>query len=51
MSDDGDKVYKLPKQILRKNQQSKFMTETDQKTPTMQVIYKRNPVPSNEDGT
>ena len=51
MSDEVNKVYKLPKQILREHQQSKVMTETDQKTPIMQAIYKRNLVPSNEDGT
>ena len=50
MSDDGDIVYKLPKQILQENQKSKVMSETDQLQPIMQAIYKRNPVPSNEDG-
>ena len=40
MSDDSDIVYKLPKQILRENQQSKVMTETDQKNPIMQPSTK-----------
>ena len=50
MSDDGNILYKLPKQILQENQKSKVMSETDQLQPIMQAIYKRNPVPSNEDG-
>ena len=50
MSDDGDIVYKLPKQILQENQKSKVMSETDQLQPIMQAIYKRNPVLSNKDG-
>ena len=50
MSDDSDIVYKLPKQILQENQKSKVMSETDQLQPIMQAIYKRNLVPSNEDG-
>ena len=50
MSDDGDILYKLPKQILQENQKSKVMSETDQLQPIMQAIYKRNPIPSNEDG-
>ena len=50
MSDDGDILYKLPKQILQENQKSKVMSETDQLQLIMQAIYKRNPVPSNEDG-
>ena len=50
MSDDGDILYKLPKQILQENQKSKVMSETDQLQPIMQAIYKRNLVPSNEDG-
>ena len=45
MSDDGDILYKLPKQILQENQKSKVMSETDQLQPIMQAIYKRNPVP------
>ena len=50
MLDDGDILYKLPKQILQENQKSKVMSETDQLQLIMQAIYKRNPVPSNEDG-
>ena len=50
MLDDGDILYKLPKQILQENQKSKVMSETDQLQPIMQAISKRNPVPSNEDG-
>ena len=33
MSDDGDILYKLPKQILQENQKSKVMSETDQLQP------------------
>ena len=51
MWNDGDTVYKLPKEILQENQQSKVMTETNQKKPIMQAINKQNPVPSNKDGT
>ena len=50
MSDDGNILYKLPKQILQENQTSKVMSETDQLQPIMQAIYKRNLVPSNKDG-
>ena len=51
ISDDSKIMYKVPIQILWENQQSKVMTENDQKNPIMQAIYKRNPVLSNEDGT
>ena len=50
MLDDSDILYKLPKQILQENQKSKVMSETDQLQPIMQAIYKKNLVPSNEDG-